>query len=272
MKRITSFRKDLEAKKAVKIIAGIDNFDIERVRNVVIAADKAGASAVDVAAKEEIIKMAKETTSLPVFVSSIVPQDLAMAVKAGADAIEVGNFDALYKKGLRMSAEEILDIVKETLSLIGNSSVFVCVTIPGHIDIASQIALAKELEELNIDLIQTEGAATVHTTAEGARALLETAQVSIANTIELVRKYYNRNLTIEGAVLTMYDARTNLSNQVVKEVNRYFENRVFETVIPRNVRLSEAPSYGLPIVLYDPMSKGARSYEKLVKEIIKKNK
>ena len=202
MKRITSFRKDLEAKRAVKIIAGIDNFDMDRVRNVVIAADKAGASAVDVAAKEEIIKMAKETTSLPVFVSSIVPQDLAMAVKAGADAIEVGNFDALYKKGLRMSAEEILDIVKETLALIGNSNVFVCVTVPGHIDIASQIALAKELEELNIDLIQTEGAATVHTTAEGARALLETAQVSIANTIELARNVDIPVMTASGLTTT----------------------------------------------------------------------
>ena len=94
----------------------------------------------------------------------------------------------------------------------------------------------------------------------------------LLKTIELVRKYYNRNLTIEGAILTMYDARTNLSNQVVKEVNKYFENRVFETVIPRNVRLSEAPSYGLPIVLYDPMSKGARSYDKLVKEFLKKNR
>ena len=202
MKRITSFRKDLEAKKAVKIIAGIDNFDMDRVRNVVIAADKAGASAVDVAAKEEIIKMAKETTSLPIFVSSIVPQDLAMAVKAGADAIEVGNFDALYKKGMRMSAEEILDIVKETLALIGNSNVFVCVTVPGHIDISSQIALAKELEALNIDLIQTEGAATVHTTAEGARALLETAQVSIANTIELVRNVDIPVMTASGLTTT----------------------------------------------------------------------
>ena len=202
MKRITSFRKDLEAKKAVKIIAGIDNFDMDRVRNVVIAADKAGASAVDVAAKEEIIKMAKETTSLPIFVSSIVPQDLAMAVKAGADAIEVGNFDALYKKGMRMSAEEILDIVKETLALIGNSNVFVCVTVPGHIDISSQIALAKELEALNIDLIQTEGAATVHTTAEGARALLETARVSIANTIELVRNVDIPVMTASGLTTT----------------------------------------------------------------------
>ena len=70
----------------------------------------------------------------------------------------------------------------------------------------------------------------------------------------------------------MYDSRTKLSSQVVIEINKYFENKVFDIVIPRNVRLSEAPSYGLPIVIYDPMSKGARSYEKLVKEFLKKNK
>ena len=202
MKRINLFKKDLEAKKAVKIIAGIDNFDIDRVRSVVIAADRAGASAVDVSANEEIIKMAKETTSLPVFVSSIVPEDLAMAVKAGADAIEIGNFDALYKKGMRMSAIEILDIVKETLALIGKSNVFVCVTVPGHIDVASQIALAKELEELNIDLIQTEGAATVEAQSEGARGLLETASVSIANTIELARNVEIPVMTASGLTTT----------------------------------------------------------------------
>lgn len=94
----------------------------------------------------------------------------------------------------------------------------------------------------------------------------------LLKTVELVRKYYNKSLVIEGAVLTMYDARTKLSNQVVTEVNKYFENRVFETIIPRNVRLSEAPSYGLPIISYDSMSKGSRSYEKLAKEILKKNK
>ena len=202
MKRINLFKKDLDAKKAVKIIAGIDNFDMDRVRNVVIAADRAGASAVDVSANEEIIKMAKETTSLPVFVSSIVPEDLAMAVKAGADAIEIGNFDALYKKGMRMSAMEILDIVKETLALIGKSNVFVCVTVPGHIDVASQIALAKELEDLNIDLIQTEGAATVDAQSEGARGLLETASVSIANTIELARNVDIPVMTASGLTTT----------------------------------------------------------------------
>ncbi len=202
MKRINLFKKDLESKRAVKIIAGIDNFDINRVKSVVIAADKAGASAVDVAANEEIIKMAKETTSLPVFVSSIVPEDLAMAVKAGADAIEIGNFDALYKKGMRMSAMEILDIVKETLDLIGKTNIFVCVTVPGHIDVSSQIALAKELENLNIDLIQTEGAATVDAQSEGARGLLETAQVSIANTIELARNVEIPVMTASGLTTT----------------------------------------------------------------------
>lgn len=94
----------------------------------------------------------------------------------------------------------------------------------------------------------------------------------LLKTIDLVRKYYNRGLTIEGALMTMYDSRTKLSNQVVKEVNKFFENKVFETVIPRNVRLSEAPSFGMPIVAYDSMSKGARSYDKLAKEFLKKNK
>jgi chromosome partitioning protein len=94
----------------------------------------------------------------------------------------------------------------------------------------------------------------------------------LLKTVDLVRKYYNRNLTIEGAVLTMYDSRTKISNQVVKEVSKFFENRVFDTVIPRNVRLTEAPSYGMSIVQYDPHSKGAKSYDKLAKEFLKKNR
>ena len=93
----------------------------------------------------------------------------------------------------------------------------------------------------------------------------------LLKTIENVRKLYNPTLTIEGAVLTMYDPRTKLSNQVVEQVKKYFDNKVFETLIPRNVRLSEAPSYGEPIVTYDPLSKGARSYTALAKEFIKKN-
>lgn len=93
----------------------------------------------------------------------------------------------------------------------------------------------------------------------------------LLNTVNLVKKHLNKGLEIEGALLTMYDARTNLSNQVVKEVKKYFDEKVYKTVIPRNVRLSEAPSYGMPITLFDPHSKGAKSYEKFAKEFIKMN-
>ena len=93
----------------------------------------------------------------------------------------------------------------------------------------------------------------------------------LINTINIVKKRLNKYLTIEGALLTMYDARTNLSSQVAKEVKNYFEDRVYKTVIPRNVKLSEAPSYGMPICMYDSRSKGSRCYEKFAKEFIKKN-
>lgn len=93
----------------------------------------------------------------------------------------------------------------------------------------------------------------------------------LLNTINLVKKHLNKHLEIEGALLTMYDARTNLSNQVVKEVKKYFGDKVYKTVIPRNVRLSEAPSYGMPITEYDPRSKGAKTYEKFTKEFLKIN-
>ena len=93
----------------------------------------------------------------------------------------------------------------------------------------------------------------------------------LLNTVNLVKKHLNKNLEIEGALLTMYDARTNLSNQVVKEVKRYFEDRVYKIVIPRNVKLSEAPSFGMPITLYDKRSKGAKCYDKLTKEFLRIN-
>ena len=93
----------------------------------------------------------------------------------------------------------------------------------------------------------------------------------LINTINLVKKHLNKRIEVEGALLTMYDARTNLSNQVVKEVKKYFNDKVYKTVIPRNVRLSESPSYGMPITEYDPRSKGARSYEKFTREFLKIN-
>ena len=93
----------------------------------------------------------------------------------------------------------------------------------------------------------------------------------LLNTINLVKKHLNKDLEVEGALLTMFDSRTNLAKQVVNEVKKYFNDKVYKTVIPRNVKLSEAPSYGMPIIIYDPKSKGAKCYEKLGKELIKNN-
>ena len=91
------------------------------------------------------------------------------------------------------------------------------------------------------------------------------------NSIKSIRKSFNKNLEIEGILATMFDSRTNLSRQVLDEVKAHFEDKVFDTAIPRNVRLSEAPSYGQPIIKYDITSKGADAYFSLAREIIKNN-
>ncbi|MBQ0146761.1 MAG: ParA family protein [Lachnospiraceae bacterium] len=90
----------------------------------------------------------------------------------------------------------------------------------------------------------------------------------VLNTIDLVRKRLNENLKLEGVVFTMYDARINLSQQVIDSVKAALHERIYNTVIPRNVRLAEAPSHGMPVIQYDPYSKGADSYRKLAAEVL----
>ncbi len=92
----------------------------------------------------------------------------------------------------------------------------------------------------------------------------------LMNTVKLVRKSLNPDLDVEGVVLTMFDSRTNLSMQVVEEVKKFFKNKVYDTIIPRSVRLGEAPSFGLPISRYAPSSAGATAYCALAKEMIEK--
>jgi chromosome partitioning protein len=90
----------------------------------------------------------------------------------------------------------------------------------------------------------------------------------LMNTVKLVQRHLNPQLDVEGVVLTMFDARTNLSIQVVEEVKKYFKDKVYRSIIPRNIRLSEAPSFGLPIILYDAKSRGAECYLELAGEVI----
>ena len=94
----------------------------------------------------------------------------------------------------------------------------------------------------------------------------------LMNTVRRVKRQYNDMIDIEGVLLTMYDGRLNLTQQVVNEVKKFFPRKVFSTVIPRTVRLSEAPGFGMPVLYYDKGCKGAESYEKLAEEVIKNNR
>ncbi|MEO8398764.1 MAG: AAA family ATPase [Ignavibacteriaceae bacterium] len=93
----------------------------------------------------------------------------------------------------------------------------------------------------------------------------------LLNTINIVKQHFNKNLTIEGVLLTMFDTRLRLSHQVTEEVKKYFGEKVFETIIHRNVRISESPSYGKPVILYDAISSGSKNYMSLASELIKRN-
>lgn len=94
----------------------------------------------------------------------------------------------------------------------------------------------------------------------------------LVNTIQLVKKSLNKNIEIEGVIMSMYDGRTKLSNEVVNEVRKYFKDKVYDVTIPRNIRLAEAPSFGLPIMLYDDRCRGAEAYENLTKEFLRRQK
>lgn len=94
----------------------------------------------------------------------------------------------------------------------------------------------------------------------------------LVNTVQLVKKSLNKDLQIEGVLMTMFDNRTNLSNEVYSEVKNYFNDKVYKSTIPRNIRLAEAPSFGLPIMLYDEKCRGAKSYLDFTKEFLKKQK
>ena len=94
----------------------------------------------------------------------------------------------------------------------------------------------------------------------------------LITTIRMTKKAFNPNLDIEGVLLTMFDTRTNFSMQVANEVKKFFKNKVYNVVIPRNVRISEAPSHGMPVIIYDQTSRGALTYKELAKEFIRRNR
>lgn len=197
--QLKQLQQALAEKRLVKVISGIDNFDLDRVGQVVRAATCAGAGAVDVAARPEVVGYVRQLTSLPVFASSVSPQALAEAVTHGADAVEIGNFDALYKEGFYLTAEEVIRLTEQTLSLLPPGT-FRSVTVPGHLSVEAQVKLAQQLEKLGVHLLQTEGASRVVSVNREVQRMSaeEKARLTLENTRTLAASVNIPVMTASG--------------------------------------------------------------------------
>ncbi|SFE63446.1 ParA family protein [Alteribacillus iranensis] len=177
---------------------------------------------------------------------------------------------------IKPSSTENLDAIPSTIQLSGAEIELVPT-------ISREIRLKKALSEVEenydfiiIDCPPSLGLLTINALTASHSVLIPVqceyyaleGLSQLLNTVRLVQKHLNTELAIEGVLLTMLDARTNLGIQVIEEVKKYFREKVFETIIPRNVRLGEAPSHGLPIISYDAKSRGAEVYSDLAKEVV----
>ncbi|WP_018923283.1 ParA family protein [Salsuginibacillus kocurii] len=174
------------------------------------------------------------------------------------------------------SSVERLDVLPATIQLSG-AEIELVPTISREVRLQKGLAsLSDQYDYIIIDCPPSLGLLTINALTAADSVIIPVqceyyaleGLSQLLNTVRLVQKHLNTNLAIEGVLLTMLDARTNLGLQVIEEVKKYFQDKVYETVIPRNVRLGEAPSHGKPIVEYDPRSRGADVYLNLAKEVV----
>ncbi|OPZ73758.1 MAG: Sporulation initiation inhibitor protein Soj [Firmicutes bacterium ADurb.Bin456] len=174
------------------------------------------------------------------------------------------------------SALEQLDLIPATIELAGAE--IELVSIPGRENVLKN-ALAEIREDYDyifIDCPPSLGLLTINALT-AADSLIIPIQCEfyaleglsqLMNTIKMVQQSLNKGLTLEGVLLTMFDGRTNLAIQVVDEVKKYFKEKVYKSIVPRNVRISEAPSHGKPVMVYDKRSRGAEVYRELAREVM----
>lgn len=174
----SKLKQAFEQHQALKIISGLNNFDYHKVALVVKAATAGGATFVDIAADPELIKRIKSITHLPICVSAVEPAKFVTAVEAGADLIEIGNFDSFYAHRRRFEAPEVLELTRTTRQLLPN--VTLSVTVPHILELDQQVQLAEELVQAGADLIQTEGGTSSHPIHSGTLGLIEKAAPTIA--------------------------------------------------------------------------------------------
>ncbi|MEB3827956.1 DUF561 domain-containing protein [Phormidium sp. CCY1219] len=180
-----TLQRDFAEGRALKIITGLTNFERDRVAITVKAAERGGATFVDIAADPKLVKLAKDLTNLPVCVSAVEPEKFLPCVEAGADLIEIGNFDAFYAMGRRFEAAEVLQLTRETRSLLPD--ITLSVTVPHILELDEQVQLAEELVKAGADIIQTEGGTSSTPVHPGTLGLIEKATPTLAAAYEISR-------------------------------------------------------------------------------------
>ncbi len=184
--------------------------------------------------------------------------------------------DLEAEKVVRSTALENLDVIPATIQLSG-AEIELVPTISREVRLKRALStLESKYDYVFIDCPPSLGLLTINALTAADSVLIPVqceyyaleGLSQLLNTVRLVQKHLNSDLEIEGVLLTMFDARTNLGIQVIEEVKKYFREKVFQTIIPRNVRLGEAPSHGKPIILYDMRSRGAEVYLDLAKEVM----
>ncbi|MDS3861324.1 DUF561 domain-containing protein [Thermosynechococcaceae cyanobacterium BACA0444] len=173
----------LAHRNALKVISGLQNFNYESVAAVVQAADQGGATFVDIAADPGLVKLAKSLTDLPICVSAVEPQALSVAVQAGADLVEIGNYDSFYAAGRVFSSEEVLELTRQTRILL--PEITLSVTVPHTLPLDQQVELALALVQAGADIIQTEGGTSSQPTHPGTLGLIEKAAPTLAAAFEI---------------------------------------------------------------------------------------
>jgi thiamine monophosphate synthase len=170
--------KAFAQKKALKVISGLNNFDGAQVASIVRAAEAGGATFVDIAADSELIESIRQITSLPICVSAVEPKLFVSAIEAGADLIEIGNFDCFYAQGRRFEALEVLELTRQTRFLLPEATL--SVTVPHILALDEQVQLAEELVKAGANIIQTEGGTSIHPVHPGVLGLVEKAAPTLA--------------------------------------------------------------------------------------------
>lgn len=184
--------------------------------------------------------------------------------------------DTDVKEVIQETATENLDVLPATIQLAG-AEIELVPTISREVRLQRALQLIRdEYDYIIIDCPPSLGLLTINALTAADSVIIPVqceyyaleGLSQLLNTVRLVQKHLNKNLAIEGVLLTMLDARTNLGIQVIDEVKKYFRDKVYRSIIPRNVRLSEAPSHGKPIMQYDAKSRGAEVYIDLAEEVI----